>query len=572
MDNQIKYTVSLQDQISGKLDGMNSKAKTFEGTLNSMKGTLGALGASFGILKIEQFIEGGIKKALEFNKAVAQVQAGIQSTGGVAGISAKQIEDMTGSIAKTSLYSKTQMMDAAAQTLSFTNIHKDMYKSVLQNSADVAARTGNDIHQVSIQMGKAFDNPMKGIMSLRRIGVTFSNEQIEQVKRLQAAGKITEAQQLMAIELNKQYGGSAEAAFNADPLAAYNKEMGALQKQVGEAFIALLQIAKPVFDDLMRGLSGMTDGVKEFVEWFKKGGDGVLFFTASVKALATILVIRLIPALVLAGRSALMSMASWISFGSATTLVAGEAAVAATSITASMALATAGISLVVAGLISAIYYYGEKTKQEQSDRAAFEDTPAGKRLLAEEAKVKSINDERAKGMRENGSWWGLSEKAKDLSAKFDKGKQANDLFRKTKGDERGAVIRSLDNDIQALNEMREAGKSMESIKKQQLKDIAYLNANKDVIGESKEYNKYKKAFTSLEFKPINNNFGTGAGEKVKTPSGAKGQNITTINIHIDSLVKSFSVNTTNLNESSDLIQEKVAMALTAAVNDSQIIK
>ena len=572
MDNQIKYTVSLQDQISGKLDGMNSKAKTFEGTLNSMKGTLGALGASFGILKIEQFIEGGIKKALEFNKAVAQVQAGIQSTGGVAGISAKQIEDMTGSIAKTSLYSKTQMMDAAAQTLSFTNIHKDMYKSVLQNSADVAARTGNDIHQVSIQMGKAFDNPMKGIMSLRRIGVTFSNEQIEQVKRLQAAGKITEAQQLMAIELNKQYGGSAEAAFNADPLAAYNKEMGALQKQVGEAFIALLQIAKPVFDDLMRGLSGMTDGVKEFVEWFKKGGDGVLFFTASVKALATILVIRLIPALVLAGRSALMSMASWISFGSATTLVAGEAAVAATSITASMALATAGISLVVAGLISAIYYYGEKTKQEQSDRAAFEDTPAGKRLLAEEAKVKSINDERAKCMRENGSWWGLSEKAKDLSAKFDKGKQANDLFRKTKGDERGAVIRSLDNDIQALNEMREAGKSMESIKKQQLKDIAYLNANKDVIGESKEYNKYKKAFTSLEFKPINNNFGAGAGEKVKTPSGAKGQNITTINIHIDSLVKSFSVNTTNLNESSDLIQEKVAMALTAAVNDSQIIK
>ena len=381
MDNQIKYTVSLQDQISGKLDGMNSKAKTFEGTLNSMKGTLGALGASFGILKIEQFIEGGIKKALEFNKAVAQVQAGIQSTGGVAGISAKQIEDMTGSIAKTSLYSKTQMMDAAAQTLSFTNIHKDMYKSVLQNSADVAARTGNDIHQVSIQMGKAFDNPMKGIMSLRRIGVTFSNEQIEQVKRLQAAGKITEAQQLMAIELNKQYGGSAEAAFNADPLAAYNKEMGALQKQVGEAFIALLQIAKPVFDDLMRGLSGMTDGVKEFVEWFKKGGDGVLFFTASVKALATILVIRLIPALVLAGRSALMSMASWISFGSATTLVAGEAAVAATSITASMALATAGISLVVAGLISAIYYYGEKTKQEQSDRAAFEDTPGKKKHI-----------------------------------------------------------------------------------------------------------------------------------------------------------------------------------------------
>lgn len=543
MDNQIKYTVSLQDLVSPKLDGMNSKAKTFEGTLNGMKGTLGALGISFGILKIEQFIEGGIKKALEFNKTVAQVEAGIKSTGGIAGISAKEIEDLTGSIGKQSLYSKTQMMDSAAQLLTFTNVHKDKYKEILQASADVAARTGGDIHQVSIQMGKAFDNPMKGIMSLRRIGVTFSNEQIEQVKKLQAAGKIQEAQQLMAIELNNQYGGSAKAAFDADPLAVMNKMLGSFQKSLGEVGLTLLSGFIPYINAIGDGFTYIKTTLEPVLGLFSQTSQTTVFLGDAMKQILPLITLATIAWGVYAGVLAIIAVLDpfhWI---------------------------VIGITLLIAGVISAYKHFEkfraviwavgavikEYIKLWTEMFIGFKDIVVGT-LTLDLDQIKRGFD-KVSDVYKNGA----GKIANAAKEGFNAGKKDfnDELFH----DWATKKLDTLNN--KAFASAKEYNKAVSEFKATLDKNVAsgfISGANeKHILGKLKG------------FKPVSNATGVNT-VAVKTPSGAKGQNITTINIHIDSLVKSFSVNTTNLNESSDLIQEKVAMALTAAVNDSQIIK
>jgi hypothetical protein len=60
---------------------------------------------------------------------------------------------------------------------------------------------------------------------------------------------------------------------------------------------------------------------------------------------------------------------------------------------------------------------------------------------------------------------------------------------------------------------------------------------------------------------------------LKTPSAANvtGQKVYTINISIDSLVKDFKVQTTNMTEGAGKVKDLVTQALLSAVNDSQII-
>jgi hypothetical protein len=66
--------------------------------------------------------------------------------------------------------------------------------------------------------------------------------------------------------------------------------------------------------------------------------------------------------------------------------------------------------------------------------------------------------------------------------------------------------------------------------------------------------------------------GTGASPESKSKaSGVSGAKVVTINVTIGSLINDFQIKTTNIQESTNAIKEKVIMALTSAVNDSQIV-
>ena len=71
---------------------------------------------------------------------------------------------------------------------------------------------GTDVKGAAMQLGKALNDPAKGLAKLQRSGVTFTDAQKEQVKALQASGKTLEAQKIILAEVNKEFGGSAEAA------------------------------------------------------------------------------------------------------------------------------------------------------------------------------------------------------------------------------------------------------------------------------------------------------------------------------------------------------------------------
>jgi hypothetical protein len=68
---------------------------------------------------------------------------------------------------------------------------------------------------MSIMIGKAL-NSADAMSRLKREGVAFTDQQIELGKKLFDTGHVVEYQTMVLNELNKEFGGQAEAAAKAD--------------------------------------------------------------------------------------------------------------------------------------------------------------------------------------------------------------------------------------------------------------------------------------------------------------------------------------------------------------------
>jgi hypothetical protein len=71
---------------------------------------------------------------------------------------------------------------------------------------------GKDLSSSAILVGKALNNPVKGVSALSRAGVQFTDDQKNLIETLVDSGNVMDAQKMILRELETQFGGSAEAA------------------------------------------------------------------------------------------------------------------------------------------------------------------------------------------------------------------------------------------------------------------------------------------------------------------------------------------------------------------------
>lgn len=166
---------------------------------------------------VAEFFHSAFDEATESQKVNAQTAAVIKSTGAAAHVSANQIGQLS-----TAISNKVGIDDEAIQSgenmlLTFTNIRNevgkgnDVFNQATQTLTDMSVATGTDMKKSAIQLGKALNDPIKGVTALARVGVTFTAGQKDQIKHLVATGHTMQAQKLILRELNKEFGGSAAA-------------------------------------------------------------------------------------------------------------------------------------------------------------------------------------------------------------------------------------------------------------------------------------------------------------------------------------------------------------------------
>ncbi|WP_296636016.1 phage tail length tape measure family protein, partial [Polaribacter sp.] len=201
-------------------------------------------------------------------KAIAQVNAGLISTGNAVGFTSEQLQKMASDLQNTSLFGDEEILqDATAQLLTFTNIAGEQFARTQQAAIDLSTRLGGDLKSASIQLGKALNDPVANLSALSRSGIQFSKEQKAVIKSLAESNKLADAQTIILDELARQYGGAGEAAAKAG-LGGFKQ----LQNSIGdlmEDFGAIIAQAILPFVDkiktMIASFKALSPATKKFI-------------------------------------------------------------------------------------------------------------------------------------------------------------------------------------------------------------------------------------------------------------------------------------------------------------------
>ena len=204
-------------------------------------------------------------------QAIAQVEQGLKSTGNTAGKTLDQLKELASQMQDKSLYGDEAILkDVTAQLLTFTNIASDQFDRTQQAALDLSTRLGGDLKSASIQLGKALNDPIANLSALSRSGIQFTDGQKELIKSLWEGGDAAQAQSVILAELEKQYGGSAEAAAKAGlgPLKQLKNSIGDLMEMFGEIIgKAILPFVEHVKQGV-KWLQALSPEIKEKIVLF----------------------------------------------------------------------------------------------------------------------------------------------------------------------------------------------------------------------------------------------------------------------------------------------------------------
>jgi len=194
-------------------------------------------------------------------KAIAQVEAGLISTGQAAGFTSKELQKMASDLqAKTLFGDEVILKDATAQLLTFTNIAGEQFERTQVAALNLATRLDGDLKSASIQLGKALNDPIANLSALSRSGIQFSKDQKEVIKSLAETGRLAEAQTIILDELEKQYGGAAEAARLAGlgPFQALQMVLSDLSEEFGALIMENLEPFRLKVEQITKFIQNLT--------------------------------------------------------------------------------------------------------------------------------------------------------------------------------------------------------------------------------------------------------------------------------------------------------------------------
>ncbi|WP_147112088.1 phage tail length tape measure family protein [Tateyamaria sp. syn59] len=200
-------------------------------------------------------------------RAIASVDAALESMGHGAGFTRQELEGMASALQDASLYGDEDILSrVTANLLTFGNVSGDVFTRAQGLAVDLSARLGQDLQSSTILVGKALNDPIKGLSALTRVGVSFTEQQKEQIKAMAEAGNVAGAQTMILNELEKQYKGQALALAQTDSgriTQAWNA-IGDATERVGAIILPIVA----EFADRIKGLAERFQGLSPETQRF----------------------------------------------------------------------------------------------------------------------------------------------------------------------------------------------------------------------------------------------------------------------------------------------------------------
>lgn len=234
--------------------------KTAKNKLRGVSGSLGSLaksavlagGAFFGARALVNGLKQTVKLAGEQELAEKKLNAVLKSTGGVSGATSQELLKLASSLQQVTTFGDEAIIGANSLLLTFTSIGNDVMPQAMETILNMSEAMGQDLQSATLQLGKALNDPVKGVSALSRVGVQLTETQIQQIKTFDALGDTASAQKVILGELETQFGGLARASATtfSGAMQQLGNIVGDTAEKFGELLLPSLNTIIPVFKNI----------------------------------------------------------------------------------------------------------------------------------------------------------------------------------------------------------------------------------------------------------------------------------------------------------------------------------
>lgn len=224
---------------------------------------IAAGGAGIGALTLA--LTRGFDELKESQRVTAQTNAVLKSTGGVANVTAKHVDDLATKIMRYSGIDDEAVKSTENLLLGMTNIRNevgkgnDIFDRATKVITDFSVRTGKSASTGVAVFGKALNDLAEGKIpkTLRGIGAIPKALQ-KQMDAMVKAGDVVGAQGLLLDNLEKRYGGAAKAAGDTLP-----GQINKLQESFNNLAAQGLQVAFDKFEELKPSIDTIIGAIND---------------------------------------------------------------------------------------------------------------------------------------------------------------------------------------------------------------------------------------------------------------------------------------------------------------------
>jgi hypothetical protein len=220
---------------------------------------IGAAAAGAAALAVGKKLFDAAEAAGTANARIEQIATSMDLFGSEAATVSGRLVKLAEDQAKLTGVSRTTIKETSALLLTFKEVASSadevggVFDRAQKAALDLAAAGFGSATGNAQALGKALNDPIRGLTALTRSGVTFTEEERERIKVLQESNRLGEAQALVLEAIEKQVGGTAEATANASE--RIREGFGVLVDQIALALV-------PTFEKL-------TDGAFKLIERFQ---------------------------------------------------------------------------------------------------------------------------------------------------------------------------------------------------------------------------------------------------------------------------------------------------------------
>ena len=226
--------------------------------------TLGkAIGAAFLAKEIIDFGKESVRASEDARQKFSLLKTTIDTTGAAAWTSIDAMAQMSKELSDATNYSVSEIQSMQTVLLGFKNITGDTFEEASGAIMDMATVMGMDLKSAVQTVGKALDDPINGIDSLKRQGFAFTDSQKSMLKAMVATGNQAGAQKLILDELSTTYGGAAKAAQTS--FAKMEHAMDDLKESVGNILTPLLADIAENAVELLEKFNSLDEGTQRVI-------------------------------------------------------------------------------------------------------------------------------------------------------------------------------------------------------------------------------------------------------------------------------------------------------------------